>query len=102
MLAMNRHGPFSEYELTAENESPSLFLFLGKAGGCSCSCAGAPATGSGALFLLGDLGTEVEGGEGLESQRWRSHYSRKAAVIPSFRKREEIAKNAALLGTAPH
>lgn len=67
MLAMNRHGPFSEYELTAENESPSLFLFLGKAGGCSCSCAGAPATGSGVFSCSGTLGRRWRVESGLRA-----------------------------------
>lgn len=82
MSPMSRHGPFSAYELTAENKSPSLFYSLARQEAVPAAVQGP-----------GDPRMEVTGGQGLESWRWRSHGSMEAAVIPSFRKSQNSQKD---------
>jgi len=96
---MSRHSPFSEYELTAENERPSFFYSLGSQEAVPAAVLEYQPPAWGLLSCLGTFGWRWR----VESQCWRSHCSMKAAVIPSFRKspNEQIAKTVALQGTTP-
>lgn len=68
VLAMSLGSPFSERELTAQNESPSLFYPLAGQEAAPASGLERPPAGSGSGFLLGDLWREAMGGEGLRSR----------------------------------
>lgn len=80
MLAISHHGPFSEYELTAENEPPSLFHSLARQEAVPAAVLEHQTPAQGLLSCSGTFGWRWW----VESQHWRSHYTVKAAVIPLF------------------
>lgn len=71
MLAISHHGPFSEYELTAENEPPSLFHSLARQEAVPAAVLEHQTPAQGLLPCSGTFGWRWW----MESQHWKSHYT---------------------------